>query len=186
VGRHVSDLADPAFQAAFTGLRRSWFRLECLQEYDAPSEREMLRAFLAGEPRPASAHHEAWTAKVRTHVDGGRSLRRVHVVEEPLTDYLRFELSWGYAAGVAGGEDVRVIPVRRGDWPAELTRQDYWLFDDEVAWLLHYDDRGRVTGAELVDDQAELDRYLDWRDVAVGLSVSLADYTAGARLRRVS
>jgi len=118
-------------------------------------------------------------------LDAGRSLRRVHVVEEPPTDSIRFEVSWGYSAGVAGGEDVRVIPVRRGEWPAGLPREDFWIFDSSV-WLMQYDDRGRFTGAELVDDPAALARYRAWRDLAIGLSVPLADYTAGAPLRPVS
>ena len=46
-------------------------------------------------------------------------MQRVHVVTEPLSDYIRFELT-GYAPNVEAGEDVRVISVREGEpWPAD-------------------------------------------------------------------
>ena len=39
----------------FTSVRRSWFRLETLQHYDAISERDAFAAFLRGEPIDTSA-----------------------------------------------------------------------------------------------------------------------------------
>ena len=186
MGRRITDLADPAFRAAFAGVRKSWFRLETLQVYDAPSEREMLRAFLAGEPQPRnSVLHDDWTAMIREHVAAGRRLRRVHVIEEPLAPYIEFELTWGYAAGVAGGEDIRVIPVQRGQWPDGLPHKDFWMFDGAEVWRMDYDADGQVLGAELIDDPADVTQYLTWQDLALRLAMPLADYVSGAQLRRV-
>jgi hypothetical protein len=186
MGRRITDLADPAFQAAFASIQRSWFRLETLQVYDAPSEREMLRAFLAGEPQPGTGErHDAWTTMIQRHIAAGRQLQRVHVIEEPLTPYIEFELTWGYAAGVAGGEDIRVIPVRRGQWPAGLPHEDFWTFDGAAVWRMDYDAGGQVLGAELSHDPADVARYLAWQDVALRLAIPLADYVTSARLRRV-
>ncbi len=186
MGLRISDLADPAFEAAFAGVQQSWFRLETLQAYDAPSEREPLRAFLAGEPHPpATEPSKAWTAMIQTHVTAGRQLRRVHVIEEPLTPYVEFELAWGYAAGIAGGEDIRVIPVQRGQWPAGLPHEDFWLFDSAAVWRMDYDSAGHVLGAELFDDPDYVARRLAWRDTALRTAVPLDDYLADAPLQRM-
>jgi hypothetical protein len=43
--------------------------------------------------------------------DAGRTQQRVHVVTEPLTDYLAYELTWEYGLHAAAGEDIRIIPL---------------------------------------------------------------------------
>ena len=38
-----------------------------------------------------------------------RTMQRVHIVGEPVSDYARFELLRVYPANVEAGEDVRVL-----------------------------------------------------------------------------
>jgi hypothetical protein len=45
----------------------------------------------------------------------------VHVVTEPATPYIRFELA-AYADTSAAGEQIMIIPVRDGSWPAYRER----------------------------------------------------------------
>ena len=35
-------------------------------------------------------------------------MQRVHVVAEPLTEYLRFDIDWSYPLNAATGEDIRL------------------------------------------------------------------------------
>ncbi|MGX7826983.1 DUF6879 family protein [Actinokineospora sp. 24-640] len=97
-------------------------------------------------------------------------------MEEPLSDYLRFECAWTYAETVRAGEDVRVIPVGAGHWPEGLPRLDYWLFDSTSLVHMLYDDGDGFVGAELVEDAGEVDQACRWRDVAVDLSIPFAEY----------
>lgn len=173
--RTITDLADPAFGRLFTGVRRSWFRLETLQSYDVPYERDDLRRFLRGDP--IATAQGPWQAMIREHVLAGRGLARVHVIEEPPTDYVRYELQ-AYSPNVDAGEDVRLIPIGRGDWPTGVPQHDYWLFDDERLWLIDYDPAGSFKAARLVDDPTALARHRHWRDAALAASVTLADYAA--------
>ena len=112
---------------------------------------------------------------LREHVTAGRELARVHVIEEPPSDYIRFELRY-VPLNVAAGEDVRVIPVRRGEWPADVPRHDYWLFDDQDLWLMDYDAAGALEAISLIEDPVALDQHRRWRDAAIAQSISLADY----------
>src|SRR6266540_2314841 len=95
----------------------------------------------------------AWQAMIRRHASSGRRLRRVHVVREPVSDYVRFEMAWAYPVNVAAGEQVRVIAVRGGEWPAAVPREDFWLLDDTELWAMRYDDTGRFLHAEHLDDR---------------------------------
>jgi Family of unknown function (DUF6879) len=169
----IHEVTDPQFAALFTSVRRSWFRLETLQHYDARSERAAFAAFRRGEPIDTTPG--PWQEMVRQHVAAGRDLRRVHVVEEPLSDYIRFELEV-YVPNVEAGEDVRVIPVPRGAWPNGVPRHDYWLFDDQRLWLMDYDADDAFETARLIDDPSVIDQHREWRDTALAHSIPLADY----------
>jgi len=165
--------AGPEFQRLFTEVRSSWFRLETLQRYDARYEREDFAAFLRGDP--ITTMPGPWQAMIREHVDAGRNLARLHVIEEPLTDYIRYELA-AYRLNSEAGEDIRLLPVPRGEWPEELPRHDYWLFDDQRLWLMDYDQAGAFVETRLVDDPIAIEQHRRWRDIALASSIRLSDY----------
>jgi len=178
--RRITDLADPAFGQLFETIERSWFRLETLQTYRVDYEAPRVAAFLAGEPVDLTPG--PWQAMIRRHRAAGRALARVHVLEEPLSDYARYELAV-YPRAVAAGEDVRIIPVCRGDWPSVVPRHDFWIFDD-VPWRMDYTPEGRFIACELVEDPAHVATYRAWRDDALAASMPLTGYLTALHLRQ--
>lgn len=175
MSRWIHSTQDTEWAALFTDYRRSAFRLEGQQVYDSESEREDLRRFLAGEP--PNLDFEFMVPKIRAHVASGHTHTTVRVVVEPPTDYTRWELSV-YPVFAEAGQTVGIIPISPGEWPPGVPRYDYWLFDDRDIWRMHYDDRHRFVGAELLDDPAVITNHLQWRDNALAQSVPLADYLA--------
>ncbi|MGL4174724.1 MAG: DUF6879 family protein [Dermatophilaceae bacterium] len=148
----LTDLDDPAWLGLFESVQESWFRLETLQVYDVEYEREEFELFLSTgrfDREPGS-----WQRMLTRHAEAGRSLRRVHVVEEPLTDYLRYEIEQ-YRQHSAAGEDIRLISVSSSGWPADIPRIDFWLFDDREVWDMHYDEAGRFVKATRSPDFAQ-------------------------------
>ncbi len=100
------------FDARFTGLfEHAAFRLELLDRYDSPGTQQRVQRFLAGQPDDPSAR-AGWDALIAGARAAAKIMSRVHVVSEPLTGYLRFELDF-YRGSVAAGEDVRILPRTR-------------------------------------------------------------------------
>jgi hypothetical protein len=163
------------FGAAFDSLfRQSAFRLELLDRYVNANEAEPLRRFYAGEPQDP-AWREPWKQYVSDALNDGKQMARVHVVLEPLSEYLEFELTCGYPASVTAGEDVRIL--RRREWPhLELPDRDFWLFDDHVAAVMIYDGDGDFLGADTTSDPTAVAHYRQARDRLMQHSVPLADY----------
>lgn len=157
-------------------FRRRIFRLEGMDYYDAENEREPYGRFLAGDPADW-AWREPWKRLVRGHRAAGRIMQRVHIVTEPVSDYVRFELLRVYPANVEAGEDVRILSrkVANDLW---LGPYDYWFFDDDLAAILVYDGSGRVVRVEMDRDVATLDWLRHERDEALSLAVPLAQYVA--------
>lgn len=170
---------DSAWAALITGFSRSAYRLEGQQVYASPDEDAALGRFLAGEL--FDPDNLSWIVpKLRAHAEAGHTQRRVRIVVEPATDYTRFELTV-YPHLAEAGEDIRIIAVPEGGWPAGLPRHDYWLFDDHDVWRMHYGDDHRFEGAELLDDESVIAEHLRWRDVALAQAVPLTDYLASGQ-----
>jgi hypothetical protein len=160
-------------QRALRKAERSVFRLEMLSSYIAPGEVDMLRAFKDGQPMPPRGPDtDPWLRMVADSVQAGRRWSRVHVLDRPLSDYLRFELL-GYQGNVAAGEDVRIAD--RAHLPDTLSALtgDFWLLDDALAVVMEYDGDGRRLSMRPTRD---VGGFVDQRDLAIEHSVPLLDY----------
>jgi hypothetical protein len=160
-------------RALFESATRSVFRLEAQQVYDAPGEAERRQAFVAGREGWQRSPEDESLRMVRETTARGVAWSRVHVLEEPLTDYLRFELA-AYHENEAAGEVVWI--ANRATHPdlAGLN-EDFVLIDDRVGVLFRYDQGGRRTAWERIADD-QLGRYRSHRDLALAHAVRLVDY----------
>lgn len=162
------------FGAAFESFQRSAFRLELLDWYYAENETTPLWRFRNGLPQEP-AWREPWTRFVRAATRSGKQMARVHVVDEPLSDYLQFELTCAYPANVAAGEDVRILELRQYR-ALPLPSRDFWLFDDREAADMIYDEYGTFLGAGTTSAPAAIASYRQVRDFLMQRSIPLGDY----------
>lgn len=148
----------------FNTFEREAFRLEILDEYNIPSSADNLRAFLAGEPQPAE-YNAGWVETVRAATQRGKRMYRVHIVSRPLTDYLRYELGWGYVRNMTGGEEFFILDVTEQPNPLEGV-PEFWMFDETSPVVMNYDESGAFIGPEFLsaDRAAE---FIGHRDTAL-------------------
>lgn len=162
----------------FDSFRASAFHLETRQEYRVPEEAALLRAYAEGRSLADSPEAEEWLAYVRGVVAGGRKVQRVHVVELPLSDYLRYEFSF-YQLSVGAGEEVR-IAERAADPRLAGMRSDFWLFDAETespaVLHLRFDEAGHLTGIEISRAESDVLWCRSQRDLALALSVPFTQF----------
>lgn len=160
---------------------RSAFRLETLQHYAAvdDADAQRRRAFREGRllpPRPSKVEE---MRLMRQEVAAlGKRVHRVHVVEVPLSSYLRFELAV-YSENIEAGEDVRIADRSAHPALGELDR-DFLLFDADsdspvVVWFRYTSD-GRHLGWDRSDDPGDARQCRDQRDLALAHSVSLDEF----------
>jgi hypothetical protein len=169
---------DPSFRQKFDAFRYSAFRFEALAEYRGSGEDEAIAAFQRGDRNPPPDPDDVeWEAMIHRNRAAGRVMHRVHAVAEPLTDYLRFELSWGYPPHLLAGEDIRIIDVTDG-WPDELPRRDFHLFDNSELYDALYADDGTWLGVERIYDPARIVQACRWRDALWHYAMPLTDYFA--------
>ncbi|MFF2020686.1 DUF6879 family protein [Streptomyces sp. NPDC058171] len=160
------------WRAMFRDFKRSAWRLEVQPTYTMPAEAESLARFLRGEPKP-DEHNAAWHGRVRGALEAGKSIGRVRVVRQPLTDYQRYQFAWGIPGNIRAGEDIRVLDLTDRD--LGLPDQDFWMFDESVVVHLNYRPDGTQINRELIEEP-DISRYLAWRDLARGSAVTFGAY----------
>jgi Family of unknown function (DUF6879) len=164
----------------FGTFRESAFRLETLQYYVLAEDEPRRRAFREGRPLPPRPGKTDSMRLVRDAVARGRRVRRVHVVDLPLSDYIRYELAV-YPENVAAGEDVRI--ARRAAHPGlGKLDTDFWLFDAgtdhaAVVWF-RYTPGGDLITREYSDDPGDVGLARDQQDLALAHSVPITEFMA--------
>jgi hypothetical protein len=125
-------------------------------------------------------------------VRSGKVFQRVHVVQEPLTDYLRYELGWSYPPNVEVGEDIRILIAQPGQWPMSARGEllpglkDYWLFDSSDLWVMEYAEDGAFLHIEQVTEPAMIVTAARRRDAALHQAIPYRDYMRRAQLLAAS
>jgi hypothetical protein len=84
-------------------------RVQTLARYTVASDGEDFERYLRGEEDPVAPQKQAWLDRLAAGVQEGRVRRNVHIVEQPLSDYLRYQFEWCYTFNVAAGQDIRVL-----------------------------------------------------------------------------
>src|SRR2546421_12331817 len=78
-----------------------------MRDLYAAADHGRFQTWLAGEPLDPAAEEEwwrPWRDMMRGHRAAGRTLRRLRVVSEPVTDYIRFEWRGAAQRGEGGGD----------------------------------------------------------------------------------
>lgn len=168
-------LAGDEWEAQWDSFERSAFRLETLPEYRVESERGRMELFLSGAPKPPG-YGAGWHERLREYRADAKSVQRVRIVRQPLTDYQRRQFAWAYPGNSEAGEEIRVLDLSTTTDPG-LPSYDFWMFDDQIVIHMHYADDGTQIGRErLTGDPSE---YVRYKQLAIENSVPLGEYSAG-------
>lgn len=139
-------------QDLFSNFEHSAFRLEGLPEYRVADEADALEVFRRTQSPPPGFNAD-WGDLVQKNISAGKTMSRLRLFSDPLTDYEKFEIR-GYEAGLAAGESIRV--ASRKVLPYEF---DFWAFDDKWIARMDYGSNGEWFGAD-VSEMTDIDREL--------------------------
>lgn len=162
--------------ALYRGIERDAFRLEARQVYDVSFEAAQVAAFRRGEPLPDTPAVVRSRQVTTDLTRAGRRLWRVHLVDLPLSDYLRYELV-AYEANAAAGEEI-YLANRASSSDLDELRDDFALFDDTSVVWFRYDDGDRLLGYDYDEAPATVERCRVARDLAARWAVPLHQFIA--------
>ncbi|WP_406332875.1 DUF6879 family protein [Streptomyces sp. NBC_00203] len=161
------------WRARFRGIEAEAWRLETLPQYLVPQEAEEIEAFRAGKRIDPRTYSSSYTEDLKRLRAEGKRKGRVHVLTQPLSEYLRFEFSRYYGPHALAGEDVRILDVTGRGNPLQGV-QDFWLFDRSTVVLMHYESDGTQVGRELYEgDPAP---FVEYQRIAEAAAVPFLEY----------
>lgn len=104
------------------------------------------------DPADRSSWWGGWHDAVSEATARGVVVRRLRIVSEPISDYVRYEYDCTFT-NIAAGELVRWLP-RRQTTDLALPGTDFWLFDGGQALFHHFTGNGRLDqdGREYTDE----------------------------------
>lgn len=155
------------FNYLFDRFEHEAFRLETLPVYTVDEEQETFAAFLAGTAPPLTelTFFSEWHDSIRGVTAKGGQVKRVRILDDPPTDYQRFEI-WAGQFNTAAGE---ILTYLKRSQAAEIDlplASDWWLFDSKHLARMQFDTDGRPLGGEVTDDEHLVAQHRAWRDLA--------------------
>ncbi|MFD4530461.1 DUF6879 family protein [Streptomyces sp. NPDC058470] len=161
------------WRAKFREFQSEAWRLETLPQYRVPQESEELEAFRSGKRIDPHSYASAYTEDLKRQRGEGKRKGRVHVLTQPLSEYLRFEFSRYYAPHVLAGEDIRILDVTDRENPLPGVR-DFWLFDRSTVVLMNYEEDGTQINRELYESDPA--PFVEYQRIAVADSIPFQEY----------
>lgn len=154
------------------------FKLELLSHYKVPEEKENFERFLSGEPREKSEGVEEWRELLERGIQKGQIFNRVHVLPDVLSDYLRYEIEWGYFYTSKAGENIYLI--NESEYldllPQKFTPTDAFIFDNENVFEMLYEKDGEFRGTRPVEDKLKSEQYIALKRKLLEKSLPFEDY----------
>ncbi|MEW1722203.1 DUF6879 family protein [Streptomyces sp. NPDC093109] len=160
----------------FDSFTHDAFHLELRDDYGSPVEDTPYARWQRGEPDDFG-WLDPWMGRMRRAIGSGKSVRRVRVVSEPHSPYVRWEHSLT-RLNLEAGEDIRWVPRHQlpEDTRFPVTGNDWWLFDDRLLAVGHFDHEGRVLGSELLEDPETVAECIRVRDQLWDISIPHVEY----------
>jgi hypothetical protein len=157
----------------FTSFRREALHLEMRDSYGTQVEQPHLSKWERGEP-DGIEWLQPWFATVRAGTEAGKVFRRIRIISEPITDYIRWEHMDAHLF-VEAGEDIRWLP-RRLVSPLAFPGNDFWLFDTETVIFSVFAGSGEVVERQLFSDPAVVELCQSAFNAAWGLAIPHSEY----------
>lgn len=171
------DLITPAQRdELFRSFERDAFHLELRDDYGSPVEDTPYARWQRGEPDDY-VWLDPWMTLMKRVTSEGKTVRRVRVITEPHSEYVGWEHSLTHL-NLEVGEDIRWLPRHRlpEDVAFPAGGSDWWLYDDRLLAVGHFDPEGRVLGSEIVEDPDTVAACIRVRDLLWADAIPHAEY----------
>ena len=146
-------MSEDHFERLFRSFESTAFRLESLPRYkiEGSGEEERFRSYLNGQPVPSNEDNE-WLSSLKKWGNEGKEISRLRILPDRPEPYINFEIEWGYCYNVSHGENIYLISKSKFVKNFDIDLHDFWLFDNQEAIKMVYDDEGGYEDSTLIDD----------------------------------
>ncbi|MER8067149.1 DUF6879 family protein [Streptomyces sp. NPDC094034] len=167
--------AQPSFAECIQDTKHSAVHLEMRDDY---GDNERFAAWRRGKRIDWDDRASWWRGfhdQIAGAVARGVSIRRVRIVSEPVSEYIRWEHHIT-RANIIAGEQVRWVPRGLAS-DLLLPCNDFWLFDDQLARIHHFAGNGSLVSDEFASEPDILKTFAVSFEAAWERGISHEEYT---------
>lgn len=175
---HISDLIWSAHSNVI--------QVETLPHYGVPDDDRLFGLWKRGEKFNESdlIGYNSWFSRVKSAVQNGVDVNRIHVVPDNLTEYLKFEIEVAYLGFcVPSGERVGIVKQSDHLQLARSIRGDFYLLDhnDPNCRLIlpQYDHENRFVRLLEVTDKSIIEEHKKLRGEVLACAVPVNEFYSG-------
>ncbi len=152
-----------------------FFKVEAVQDYGAEENVQSLsfKAWKNGDKklsiRMIMENANLWSKQTsEKHI----LKRRVHIVKEPYTPYLEWEIMHYKLVNIPMGKE-KVYLIKYGDLGDNLIPGDFMIFDDERVANSHYDKSGKMISMDFYNRGEDISEFLSLKDLLLTKATEL-------------
>jgi hypothetical protein len=175
--RHLELITSIERDELLASFKHEALHLEMRDIYAIEDETERMASFFERGYRDHDIEAEErrpWMSLVQDAVSAGKVLKRVRVISEPVTDYIRYEWA-GTDVNVDAGEQIKWLP-RRLVSAIALPGNDFWLFDDSTVVFTIFTGKGEVFERQLTTDPAIIQLCRSAFDATWAIAIPHSEY----------
>ncbi|MEK6846213.1 MAG: DUF6879 family protein [Nanoarchaeota archaeon] len=164
-------------EEAWKSARKNIFRLEAIPEYNIPEDLVSFKKWKQGKSDLDEASKK-WLENLSKTGWRGVRMQRVRVVSLPLSEYIKYEIDfWKYS--IKNGEEILFLEdkkYRTAIQNIDFELRDFWMFDDKVSIIFHYDETGDFVKEEPVADQRVIKKHLELKQKMLQLAIPMGEF----------
>jgi len=168
----------PFFEDAWNRSKVRIFRLESLPVYSVPEDLKIFEEWKKTKKFPVGSYEE-WLQKLEKTKERGVAIHRVRVAQLPPLDYLKYEMDFWKKFSTKAGEQISFIEqgkYQKIKSEINFDVKDFWMFDDKLVIIFHYDETGNFVKEELVTDPAVVAKHVDLKKKLLENSMALMPF----------
>ncbi len=162
---------------AWKSARKNIFRLEAIPEYGVPEDLVQFEKWKLGESDLDEASIN-WLGNLNKTKERGVKMQRVRVVPLPLSDYIKYEIYF-WKHSMQNGEEILFLEEKEYDrliQPLNFKPKDFWMFDDKVLIIFHYDKTGDFVMEESITDMQTTNEHLELKQKLLQSAIPMEEF----------
>jgi hypothetical protein len=162
------DESDSLWDKYWDEMTDEWFKVEVHQDYSSEDIGPSLKAWMSGDRHKSiklleKEDHSDWIKECLKKKKQGVKLTRVHLVDEPYSRYLEWELEHYRIINIPKcGEDVFLLNYDDAK-DLEIPGGDIMFFDDNRVVVNEYNPFGKMIAATFYGEEDSLNKFLQLR-----------------------
>lgn len=164
-------------EKAWKKSEKNIFRLEGIPEYNVPED---LVLFEKWKQRnfEFDADSRKWLQNLKSTKERGVKIQRVRIVPLPLSDYIKYEIDfWKHSA--KNGEAILFLESKDYEniiKSMAFEPKDFWMFDDEVLIIFHYDKTGDFVKEEQIPNKDVIKKHIELKKKLLNHAIPMNEF----------